>query len=205
MAGGIVKRKKVVIGMVGEVCAGKSTVAEAFRRNGAMVYDADKNVHDIYRRPDVIAEVKKQFGPEVLDASGQVDRKALAQIVFQEPGKLRMLTEKVIFPRTNETMRQSLEEFHKSEAKAFVLDAPTLFEAGRDDLCHFIVFVRAPMDRRLEWAKARGWDIEEIKRRESKMGRQSIKKRRADAVIDNTGSVAELDVKVRELLEMWTD
>jgi dephospho-CoA kinase len=205
MAGGVKKRSKAVIGMIGEVCAGKSTVADAFRRNGAMVYDADKNVHEIYRRPDVIAEVKKQFGPEVLDASGQVDRKALAQIVFQEPGKLRALTEKVIFPRTNETMRQSLEEFQKSEAKAFVLDAPTLFEAGRDDLCHFIVFVRAPMDRRLEWAKARGWDIEEIKRRESKLGRQSIKKRRADAVIDNTGSVAELDVKVRELLEKWTD
>jgi dephospho-CoA kinase len=196
-------RKKTVIGLIGEVCAGKSTVADAFRRNGAMVYDADKGVHEIYRKPEVIAEVKELFGTGVLDDLGQVDRKKLGQIVFKDPGKLRTLTDKVIFPRTNDAMRQTLEAFHKSDSKALLLDAPTLFEAGRDDLCHFIVFVRAPMDRRLEWAKDRGWDAEEIKRRESRLGRQSIKKRRADAVIDNTGSIEHLDTQVRELLKKW--
>ncbi|HYF49261.1 MAG TPA: dephospho-CoA kinase [Planctomycetota bacterium] len=198
------KRKKIVIGLIGEVCAGKSTVADSFRRHGAQVYDADKHVHEIYRQPEAIEQVRKMFGPEVLDAQGQVDRKALGQIVFNDPTRLKKLTKEIIFPRTTAAMKEALEQFHKSDAQALLLDAPTLFEAGRDDLCHYIVYVTAPMERRLAWAKTRGWDEQELKQREARLARQSVKKRRADLLIDNKGTIEDIDRSVSEKLREWT-
>jgi dephospho-CoA kinase len=198
------KTGHVVVGLIGQVCAGKSTVAEAFKRRGAMIYDADQRVHEMYRRPEVIKEVSEKFGADVLDSSGQVDRKALGKIVFADSKKLRQLTETIIFPRTIESIKATLEEFNKSTSPLLILDAPTLFEAGRDDLCHYIVFVSAPLERRKEWAKSRGWNEDEIEKREGKMGRMSIKRRRADAVIENDGTKEDVDRKVGEVFDRWT-
>jgi len=196
--------KKIVIGLIGDVCAGKSTVADAFRRHGAQVYDADKHVHEIYRQADTIEQVKKLLGAEVLDASGQVDRKAVGRIVFNDPAKLEKLTKEIVFPRTTAAMKQALEAFHASEASALLLDAPTLFESGRDDLCDFIVYVTAPMERRAEWARARGWDANELSRRDARLSRQSVKRWRADLVIDNKGTIEDIDRSVSESLRKWT-
>ncbi len=91
---------KIVIGLVGQVCAGKSAVAEAFRQHGARVYDADKSVHEIYARADVIEQVVALFGAGVLNDAGQVDRKALAAIVFSDAAQLKRLTNEIVFPRT---------------------------------------------------------------------------------------------------------
>lgn len=194
---------RLIIGLVGQICAGKSAVAAAFRKLGAMDFDADKYVHEVYRQPEVIEQVKTLFGPQVIDSTGNVNRKALGKIVFGDAEKLKVLTQQVIYPRTGKALEQKMKDFRESDAPALVLDAPTLFESGRAGQCDRILFVSAPMERRRKWAQARGWNDEELKRRQSQMIDENEKRSRADAIIDNNGTLEELDSQIRALLEKW--
>jgi len=194
---------RIVIGLVGQVCAGKSSVSEAFRKRGARIYSADKAVHEIYKRPDVIEQVKEMFGAAVIDSTGHVDRRALGKIVFADEAKLEALTSRIIFPRTSEGIRNEIDAFHKSESPVLLLDAPTLFESGRESMCDRILFVSAPLERRRQWAQARGWPAGELEIRSSRMHDEANKRHKADAVIENNGTLEELDRKAGELLEKW--
>jgi len=197
-------REKIIIGLVGQICAGKSAVAEAFHNHGAMIYNADKSVHELYARPDVIAEVRETFGDGVIDENGAVDRKALGKIVFTDEEKLQRLTREIIFPRTGIEMQKAIDAFRSSASAALVLDAPTLFEAGRDGLCDNIVYVSAPQERREAWALKRGWPPGELARREKMFKRDSEKRQRADAIVRNVGSLDELDRQAARLMRLWT-
>jgi dephospho-CoA kinase len=194
--------QRPVLGLVGQVCAGKGTVAEAFRRRGARIFNADRAVHELYGRTDVQADVRRIFGTAVFDARGQVDRKKLAALVFDRPERLGELTG-ILFPRVGAEVRAARTEFERSADPALVLDAPTLFEAGRADDCDRIVFVAAPLERRETWAAGRGWSPGEIARRERWLLSEKEKRSRCHAVIENRGSLEDLDRQVGELWFKW--
>jgi dephospho-CoA kinase len=194
---------KLVIGLTGQVCAGKSAVAGAFGRLGATLYDADKCVHELYRQPEVIAQVRSLFGGAALNANGEVDRKALGKIVFGDTALLQRLTKEVIFPRTGRAIEAEIGRFRASDAPMLLLDAPTLFESGRSAVCDKIVFVCAPLSRRLAWAKARGWDENELRLRDMRLQDEQAKRRRAAVVIDNAGTLDDLDRQVWEVCDAW--
>jgi dephospho-CoA kinase len=196
-------QNRPVIGLVGQVCAGKSTVAAAFKKRGAEVYDADLAVRELYTRPETIEQVRKMFGDGVLDKSGQVNRRALGRIVFSDAAKLEQLTTQIVYPRTGEAIKGQIEAFRTSTAPALLLDAPTLFESGRDSVCDHIVYVTAPDERREKWAKERGWESGELQRRESKLMDDRTKRKRADAVIENKGGLDDVDRQVGELWKQW--
>ena len=196
-------RPRPIVGLVGQVCAGKSTVAEAFRAWGAVVYNADKAVRELYSLPETIAAVRSLFGDTVLDLRGQVDRKALAEIVFSSPEKLALLTSQVIFPRTGKAIAEAIDAFRTSDAPVLLLDAPTLFESGRDSVCDKIVFVAAPLERRRKWAAERGWNEGELERRDSRLMSETAKRTRADAIIDNDGTREDVEDAVGSLLTNW--
>ena len=168
-----------------------------------MVYDADATVREIYTRPDVKAEVRALFGGGVFTEDGKVDCQALGKIVFSDKEKLDELTQKIIYPRSSKVVLQALEEFKSAPASVLLLDAPTLFEAGREHLCDNIVYVTAPQERREEWARRRGWLPGEMQRREAKLGGDEAKRKRADALIDNAGSLADLERQVDRLMSLW--
>jgi len=196
-------QNRPVIGLVGQVCAGKSTVSEAFRKRGAVVYDADMAVRELYTRPETIAQVRSLFGEGVLDNTGQVSRRALAKIVFSDAAKLELLTTQIVYPRTGEAIKLQIEQFRNSKAPALLLDAPTLLESGRDSVCDRIVYVSAPIERREQWAKERGWESGELQRRESKLIDDRVKRSKADAVVDNSGTLDDVDRQVGELWDRW--
>lgn len=195
---------RFIVGLIGQICAGKSAVSEAFRRRGARVYDADLSVHAIYRMPEVIEEVRRLFGDGVLDAAGQVDRKAVARIVFSDAAKLKALTETIIFPRTGKMMDREIDAFRRSAAPALVLDAPTLIEAGREKVCDVLIFVAAPKEKREQWARQRGWAAGELERRESRLLDEGEKRKRAAAVIENAGTLEDLDCDVGRWFDIWS-
>ncbi|MCZ7648772.1 MAG: dephospho-CoA kinase [Planctomycetota bacterium] len=192
-----------VIGLLGQVCTGKSTVAEAFRRRGAELYEADKLVHELYRRAEVKAEVRKRFGADVFAPDGEVDRKKLGALVFADEAKLAELTREVIFPRTGEALDARLRTFRAGQAPALVLDAPTLLESGRGALCDRLLFVSAPRARREAWARGRGWEPGELARREGRMLDEQEKRKRCDAVLENGGTLEDVDRRVAELWAAW--
>ena len=196
-------RKKLVVGLIGQVCAGKSAVAAALRRRGAAVLDADGMVHGLYRRREVAAQVRRLFGDGVMDRQGRVDRTALGKLAFSDPPKLRLLTAKVVFPRARAAIRRAVAEFRRSRASLLVLDAPTLVEAGLARLCDKLVFVAAPWARRREWARARGWSSRELRKRAALLLDQQAKRRAASAVIVNDGTPAGVRMRVDSLLAAW--
>lgn len=199
------ERTKRVIGLVGDACAGKSSVAKMFAKLGATVYDADAAVHKIYAQPDVIEEVRTMFG-DVL-TGGKIDRVKLAAIVFSDLGKMKALTEKIVFPRTAREMEAQKAAWLQTDSPVLLLDAPTLFEAGRADDCDRILYLGAPRERRIEWAKGRNWPEQELDRRDARLnaffGTNARKRERADAVVENDGSLADLEKKIVEVWNRW--
>ena len=199
--------RRPVIGLVGQICAGKSAASEAFRRRGAKVYQADRAVHELYERDDVKQDVRRQFGEAVFDADGNVDRGRLGAAVFTDAGKLRTLTGEIIFPRTRETTKAMVATFRSSaDCPALILDAPTLLEAGSGDQCDRLLFVSAPRERRRKWAREqRGWAPDELTKRERHLWTDERKRSRCDAIIENNGELAELDRRVGELWRCWIE
>jgi len=195
--------RKLVVGLVGQVCAGKSTVAEAFRRHGAIVFDADRAVHELYAQAAVARQVRELFGAGVLDGEGRVNREELGRLVFSDPVQLKRLTEEVVFPRVRDSLMAELERFRASDSAVLLLDAPTLVEAGLTELCDQVVFVTARLARRQQWARARGWEPSELGRREACMLDEEQKRRVATTSICNDGTREDIEVQAGKLLAAW--
>jgi dephospho-CoA kinase len=197
----------IVLGLIGPVCAGKSEVSRRLRRRGAAIYEADAVVRGLYERPDVQKEVGNLFGASVLHPDGRIDRRAIARRVFGPGGDAevrRRLTEEIIFPRTGAVLRDAIDRFraHARLGDVLVVDAPTLLEAGRADCCDRLLLVTAPPERRQEWAMARGWGRDEVAERDAAMIPEAEKRRRADYLIENTGTLDDLDGAADRL---WAD
>lgn len=193
---------KPVIGVTGQIGAGKSTVADRFRHWGAHVIDADKIGHQVLQESSVIRQLEQAFGPDILGQSG-IDRRLLADRVFADP-QARNRLESIVHPRMVERFREEM-ELARSDDKmsACVLDAAILFEAGWNDLCDRIIVVTAPRTTRLERIKSRGWSAEELDRREKAQADIKDKQRRADAVIENAGAPADCYEQVDCLFREW--
>lgn len=154
----------IVIGLVGKIAAGKSTVARAFAARGAEVIDADRLAHRVLADPGAVAEVVARFGADVLDEAGRVRRPVLAERVFgptpDHEAALRDL-EAIIHPRVRATIEARLAEVRAAESPAgpviVVLDVPLLMQAGWDRLCNRLVEVSCAEDLRQRRLDARAW------------------------------------------------
>ncbi len=190
----------VVIGIVGGVASGKSLVAEYLQTLGAPLLDGDKTGHEVLREPAVRAALQQRWGAGVVNAEGEIDRPAVARLVFGEEAEKREnlnYLESITHPRIGERLRQQAKKFAANGAPAVVLDAPVMFKAGWDKICDFIVLVDAPRALRLKRAQARGWSSDGFTAREAAQESIAFKRERADFVIDNSGSVEH----TREQLE----
>lgn len=199
------RNNQLVVGLLGQVCAGKSSVASVFRSRGAMVYDLDRAVHQLYTRPEVAAQVRALCGAGVMRGGDgdEVDREALGRLVFSNPEQLQRLTAEVIYPRARELVREELARFRATDSAILLLDAPTLIEAGLADLCDQVVFVTARLSRRQQWARARGWAADELDRREACLLDKEQKRRLATACVNNDGTREDLEAQVGKLLAAW--
>jgi len=191
-----------VIGLLGGIAAGKSLVAQQLARLGAGVLDADQAGHDVLLQPEVVQAVVRRWGPEVLNPDGTVNRSRLAQRVFGNKEELKHL-EAITHPRIEQRLRRQAHRLVQEGAKALVLDAPLLLRAGWDRWCDLLVFVDAPEPLRLERAAARGWSPEQFRRREAAQEPLEEKRRRADVVIDNSGSPEQTRKQVEQLWREW--
>jgi dephospho-CoA kinase len=180
-----------VIGLMGAVGAGKSTVAGMLLELGALVHDADRAVHDTWKEPEVKEAALRLLGDGILRPDGEVDRAAVAERVFPEPARLKAL-EDLLHPRVRRRMEAWLSDARARGTKAAVLDVPLLMETGLDGLCDVLLFVEASEGlREIRTAGARGWPAGEAARRQSRQGDLAAKRAKAHAVISNAGDLAE--------------
>ncbi len=192
---------KPVIGLLGGIGSGKSTVAREFARQGCGVIDADELARAALREPNVRDQLVAWWGDAVLDAEGNVDRKAVGRIVFDQPDELRKL-ESVTHPRVHagrESARQAMQ--NDPAIVAIVEDCPLLLESGLDESCDRLILVQASRATRLHrLQRDRGWSESELDRREKNQIPLDTKAQRADDVIDNDESAEPLVGQVRNVL-----
>ena len=182
----------LVIGIVGGVASGKSSVAEHFRDLGARVINVDGVGHEVLRDGQVEQAVRQRWGDVVFDDDGHVDRAELARIVFAPtPDGPKQLTflEQLTHPRIAQQLRHRIHVARASgTTKAVVLDAAVLLKAGWDRFCDRIVFVDAPREMRRERAGRRVWTAEQFAAREMAQPPLDVQRGRADVVVDNSAS-----------------
>jgi len=196
-----------VVGLTGGIASGKSTVARMLAELGAVVIDADAIVHELQRKGSpVLDEIVEAFGPEVLGASGELDREALAERVFRDPELRRRLND-IVHPRAGLEMARRAAAARESGAPVVVLDIPLLLEGraagprgASQQPFDAVVVVYAPESVQLARQVERdGRDPEEARRRLRAQLPMEEKRRLADHVIDNSGSREETERQVRAL------
>ncbi|MBN2075935.1 MAG: dephospho-CoA kinase [Dehalococcoidales bacterium] len=189
-----------IIGLTGGIGSGKSTAAEILAEFGAKVIDADKVAHEVFNPgTEGLEKVVETFGEEVLNSNGEIDRKKLGEIVFNNPSALANLNE-IIHPRAYELTKSRLEKFRRQGTEVVVLEVILLVEAGWDHLVDEIWVTVAKEDtvvKRLQ--ESRGLTKEEILTRIHAQTPNEERTKYADVIIENDGSYEELKAKLNEL------
>jgi dephospho-CoA kinase len=190
----------LVIGLVGAIAAGKSEVAKVLAERGCVVIDADKLAKAALLRSDVKAQLTQWWGSDVLDSSGEIDKKKLASVIFSDAAKREQL-ESLVHPIVHADRAAAITSAREAGKPGVVIDAPLLFEAGSEKFCDRVLCVDAPREQRLHRVQvSRGWDDAELTRREAAQLSIEEKRKRADVTIDNNASREELR---RAVLEVW--
>ncbi|MFO8011754.1 MAG: dephospho-CoA kinase [Phycisphaerae bacterium] len=189
-----------VIGLLGGVGAGKSTVAQMMAEEGCRVVDADRIAHAVLREDDVKNAIRDAFGDAVFDSGGEVDRERLGRAVFDDPGRREAL-ERIVHPRILARMRDEVEAAGAEHPPAVVIDAPLILEKGLAKWCDSMVYISVPAEvRHRRLREARGWSPSEIQRRDASQIPLKNKRRRADSTIDNSASPEHTREHVRRVL-----
>ncbi len=183
-----------VIGLTGNIATGKSTVTQMLARRGACIIDCDRLAHESMRAgSEVHQRIVARFGAGVLGADGEISRQALGAIVFDDPAALADL-EAIIHPWV---VRETRRRLAACAAPAAVVEAIKLLEAQMHADCDEIWVVTAPHAQQLaRLMERRGMSLEEAKRRIAAQPPQEDKAARADLVIENAGSLQELEAQV---------
>jgi dephospho-CoA kinase len=189
------------VGLTGGIGAGKSEVSRRLAAQGAVVIDADAIAREVVEPgTDGLAEVVEAFGPEVLLPDGTLDRPRLGEIVFADP-ELRNKLNAIIHPRVASRMGE-LERAAVPDS-IVVHDVPLIAENGRADGFDVVVVVDAPPRVQIErLVRHRDMTREQAKARIAAQATREQRLAIADIVIDNSGSLAELD---RQVGDLWSE
>jgi len=200
----------MIVGIVGGIGAGKSTVRRLCEELGAEAVDADALAHAALETPVVRKALESWLGARAVGPDGKVDRKAVASLVFSDTARLKEL-EALVHPLVLKSIEEVLAkhtETETTEARALgrqmlVLDVPLLLESPLRERCDAILYVDAPLEVRRRRAQERGWNAQEIERRERLQTPDGEKRRLATVVLDNSNSLDETRRQVGELYKSW--
>jgi len=187
-----------VIGLTGSFGTGKTFVASIFRRLGAKVLDADSIARStVAKGSPAYRKVVRAFGLSILDKGGEIDRKALAGIVFADR-KARLRLERIVHPEVIAAIKKGIKR--SGAADIVIVDAPLLIEARLADIADTLVVVTSPRKRQIERCmKKFCMDRGDVLKR---IGSQIPLKRKvemADFVVDNSGAKPETAKQVRKV------
>lgn len=189
---GVPGRGFVRVGVAGGIGAGKSAVARAFARRGCVLSDSDSGAKAALKLAEVKQTLRAWWGDGVFDSAGEVDRASVARVIFADASQ-RTRLEGLIHPILHSQRAELIALAKRDGARGVVIDAPLLFEAGLEKECDAVVFVDTPRDVRLRRVSAtRGWNEEELARREAAQMPEDEKRRRCEFVIANGEGVSEV-------------
>lgn len=185
------------LGLSGGIGSGKSTVAKIFADLGAVVIDADAISREVLEPGQIGYEnTILTFGESVLSESGSIDRKKLAELVFQNPAQLAKL-EAIIHPAVIGRVAQIRESLPASAI--VVYDTPLLVEKNLKSQFDKVIIVLADEQIRKERLVTRGLELPDIEARISNQATDSQRSDVADYIIYNDGTLAQLQDNVTKV------
>ncbi len=191
--------KPVAVAITGGIGAGKSEALRAFARHGAATVSSDEIVHHLLRREDVRRVVVERMGDGIVAPDGEIDRAALATVVFNDRAALGWL-EELLHPLVSLEYlqwRDQLAALPKAPAVC-VTEVPLLYESGGDSRFDKVVVITAPEKLR------RARSTVTVDGREARLIPDTEKMKRADFAFRNIGSLEELDAFVASVMRELT-
>ncbi|MEX0743259.1 MAG: dephospho-CoA kinase [Actinomycetota bacterium] len=189
----------LLVGLTGGIGSGKSTVAHLLERRGAMVFDADalarKAVEPGTPGHDAVLE---RFGANVLAPGGELDREALASIVFADPAARRDL-EAIVHPEVRRLFAEGCEAYRDTD-RVVVFSAPLLVETGMHTAFEVLVLVATPVETQIErLLRDRAMSEEQVRARIDAQAPLEEKAAVADVIVDNEGDLEDLEAQIDSL------
>lgn len=193
------------IGITGSIGTGKSTFSDMLRKQKQIVLDADELARRVLEPSgSAFQKVIKAFGPEILDATGGIDRWRMAKLVFSDKSKLEKL-ESIVHPEIQLSVEKNKTEYKIRNQKYLFYDVPLLFEKNMEKSFDLVVMITCTPENQIRRIKYRNnWTDEEIKRRLSAQLPLSVKESRAHILIHNDGLLEDLE-KEATLFLNWLE
>jgi dephospho-CoA kinase len=190
------------IGLTGNIASGKSAVTGLFRRWGATIIDADVLVREAQRPgTPVFAAIVQRFGREVVRADGELDRAVLRARVMGQPAE-RAALNAIVHPEVRRRAAVLVEEARRAGAPIVVSDIPLLFETDDPTRFDAVVLVDAPQEvRRERLMRDRGLSAAEADGMIAAQLPAAEKRPRSTHIIDNSGTLADLERRARQVWE----
>ncbi len=191
----------LIIGVVGKMASGKSTVCDYLKTlfEDAEIIDVDIVAKGIYsENPEVIGDLKHFFGETICFPDGELDYNTLALKIFSSQKNLKKINS-IMFPKIKARIEVVLEE--KSKRDCLIIDAAVLFDAKLSEFCDYIIWVKAEKTRRFKQLRSicNLSDEDIITRIDGQV--INIMKEKVDYIINNSGTLAELKVSVKNIAD----
>jgi dephospho-CoA kinase len=195
-----VSRRFLLVGLTGGLATGKSTVSGIFRSLGCVILDADLLAREVVEPGQpALAAIAREFGPEVLQPDGSLDRKRLGAIVFADPAR-RKRVEAITHPAIRDRFQTRLAGLEAEGFEGIVIwDAPVMIESGGHKAMDRLVVVVADAATQRSRALGRDGDPADAERKIASQMPLAEKAALADYVIDNSGDRAVTEARTREV------
>lgn len=189
----------MIIGITGSSGAGKSTICEILQKEyNVKIINADKIAKKLScKGTSYINEIIEKFGKDIVDEKGELKRKKLAQIIYNNSDKRKELNN-CTFKYIKKEIEEEIKEIEKNEI--IIIDAPLLFECGLDKLCDKVIGVISKRDLQIERIIAR--DNIDYNQAESRLNAQEDNEfyiKKCDAIIENNNDIEDIEKKIRKI------
>lgn len=192
----------MIIGLTGGIASGKTTISEHLKEKNFLIYDADKIAKEILNETEVVKQMRLHFGDLIFNVDNSINKEILKNLVFSDEEKRKILND-IIHPKVYKYF-DNIRKNKKSNDIIF-FDIPLLYESGLDKLCDKVILVVADEEKKIERIIKRDKISKELAQKiiSSQMSDEE-KKKKADIILENIGSIEELKNKVERLCEnLW--
>lgn len=191
-----------IIGLTGGIGSGKSTVARSLQKHGFPIVDADLIAREIVEPGQpALAELAKEFGEDILNADGSLDRGLLASRAFTNKDTTQRLNN-ITHPRINQRTQELFDEARENGAEAVIYDMPLLIDKALHKDMDATIVVHAAEHVRLErLTTKRGLDVDDVRRRINAQIDDETRKQHADILLDNNGTEEDLTQQIAQAVD----
>lgn len=194
----------LVLGLTGSIGSGKSTVAEILARRGVPVLSSDAIARQIMEQhSEIRAALAEVLGANMVPPEGPLDRAAIASALFgptPEHEQRRLFVERLVHPRVLGHIAAELDQLAACGKELAVVESALIYRAGIEDLFDYVIAVVAPEAIRRQRLRKRGLRDEDITYRQANQDTDEALRQRADFVLDNSGTLADLEAATQTLL-----